>query len=84
MKKPYQKPMLAVEYYSLTQSVSSCSGIKINFVDTTCVLRDPDSTNEMRNWAFHKGFLNTCAINMTGYETDTMCYHTSINAAFSS
>ena len=77
--------MLAVEYYSLTQSISSCVGIKINFADAVCVLRDPDSTNEMRNWARRTGFLSTsCTIDMSGYQGDTVCYHTSINAAFTS
>lgn len=85
MKKPYHKPMLAVEHYSLTQSISSCVGIKINYANGDCVLRDPDSTNEMRNWAYRNGFLSyVCQIDMSGYKSDTICYHTSINAAFTS
>jgi hypothetical protein len=84
MKKPYLKPMLAVEYYSLTQSISSCAGIKISAVDSDCVLRDPDSTNEMKNWAHRYGFLDPCEIDMSGYKSDSICYHTSINAAFTS
>lgn len=85
MKKPYHKPMLAVEHYSLTQSISSCVGIKINSVNAECVLTDPDSTNEMKNWAHRNGFLsNACGIDMSGYKSDTICYHTSINAAFTS
>ena len=84
MKKPYQKPMIAVEYYSLTQAVASCSGVKINFSDSECVRNDPDSTNTMRNWAMRNGFLNPCIINLSGYQNDLVCYHTSVNAAFTS
>ena len=77
--------MLAVEHYSLTQSISSCVGIKINYVDSECVLRDPDSTNKMKNWAKRFGFLSdTCKIDMSGYQEEGFCYHTSINAAFNS
>ena len=79
--------MLAVEHYSLTQSISSCVGIKINHVDAECVLKDPDSTNKMKNWARRNGFLSNvddCKIDMSGYQEDGICYHTSINAAFTS
>ena len=83
MKKPYQKPLLAVEHYSLTQSIASCSGIKINFLDSECVIKDTDSTNMMLNWAYRGGFLD-CEIDMSGYQYDGVCYHTSVNAAFTS
>lgn len=42
------KTLVAVEYYSLTQSISSCTNIKINFLDADCVLKDLDSTNAFR------------------------------------
>ena len=85
MKKPYEKPAIAIEYYSLTQAISSCVGIKINLADSVCVMNDPDSTNMMRNWAKRNGFLSgACRIDMSGYREDGLCYHTSINAAFTS
>lgn len=87
MKKPYEKPLLAVEHFALTQSISSCAGIKINSVDALCVLKDPDSTNVMRNLAHRKGFLNPCGIDgkdLSGHMYDGVCYHTNINAAFTS
>lgn len=84
MKKQYQKPMAAVEQYSLTQTISSCAGIKINAVSAECVLRDPDSTNAMVNWAHRGGFLGGCQRDLSGFQFDGVCYHTSINAAFSS
>lgn len=76
--------MFVVEHYSMTQTVSTCTGIKINSVDTMCVLKDPDSTNMMLNWANHNGFLSTCDRNLSGNGYDSVCYHTNINAAFSS
>lgn len=84
MKKQYQKPLLVVEHYSLTQTVASCSGIKINVASRECVLADPDSTNMMINLAYRNGFLNPCDTNLSGTRYDGVCYHTNINAAFSS
>lgn len=76
--------MIAVEYYSLTQAVAACPGMKINFSDSGCVLNDPASTNMMKNWAMRNGFLNPCDIKLMGFQNDTVCYHTSVNAAFTS
>ena len=84
MKKPYQKPLFLVEHYSLTQTVSSCAGIKINSADTLCVLKDPDSTNGMLNWANRNGFLSPCIRDLSGDKYDSVCYHTNVNAAFTS
>lgn len=85
MKKPYEKPLLAVEQYSLTQSISSCENIKINSVSSGCVIADPDSTLAMRNLAHRNGFLGTaCAIDLSGLMYDGVCYHTNVNSAFTS
>jgi hypothetical protein len=86
MKKPYQKPTIAIERYCLTQSISSCTSIKINLFSAECVIDDPDSTYEMMNWAMRGGFLGSgeCMIDMSGYRNDSVCYHTSVNAAFTS
>lgn len=84
MKKPYQKPLLAVERYCLTQSISSCVGLKINSVDAECVKNDPDSTNMMLNLAHRNGFLAGCAIDVSGHRYEGICYHTNVNAAFTS
>ena len=82
--------MLAVEHYSLSQSIFSCVGIKINSVDSQCVLDDPDSTNLMRNLAHRGGFLGECVtdedggIDLSGHRYEGICYHTNVNAAFTS
>ena len=83
MKKPYEKPVLAVEYYQLTQAIAACA-TKIGFLDSACVLRDADSTPMMKGLAWEKYFV-TCEEQITGMdERDKICYHTNANAAFTS
>ena len=86
MKKTYIKPLLAVEHYELTQTVASCTGMKIGFSSSECVLKDPDSTNQMKDFAKIGFFLGgSCTIFANGMsEKDGICYHTNTNAAFNS
>lgn len=85
MKKPYEKPILAVEYYQLTQAIASCA-TKIGLYDSNCVLKDPDSTSQMKEFAaigwFNAGYCMESASGMDGF--DSICYHTNLNTAFSS
>lgn len=85
MKKQYEKPLIAIEYYELTQAIAACS-LKINFLDKLCVLKDPDSTAEMRNLAMSNYFTSgVCPKSpTTGSDEDGVCYHTNLNAAFNS
>jgi hypothetical protein len=89
MKKEYSKPILAVEYYSLTQAVASCS-IKIfndpSKTEQERVWLDPDSTREMKNMARRGGFIQTCLffVTLDTETSDGSCYHTNSNGAFSS
>lgn len=77
--------MIAVEHYELTQSIASCS-LKIGFLDSMCVLKDADSTTEMRNLAAQFMFTSGQCVNepKIGSDEDGICYHTNMNAAFSS
>lgn len=91
MKRRYEKPMLCIEHYALTQTIAACSGIKIKDGPGTGyedVLNDPDATNTMKTMARRGGFLTTsdgCRISLVGTtDTDGVCYHTNINAAFNS
>lgn len=91
MKKTYTKPLLAVEHYELTQTIASCA-TKIGFFDSACVLSDPQSTNQMKDFAkigffaqstiADKGSCSMTAQGMDGF--DSICYHTNINTAFNS
>ncbi|MBQ7345667.1 MAG: hypothetical protein IJW45_06370 [Oscillospiraceae bacterium] len=83
MKKKYEKPILCVERYAMTQSIAVCS-IKI-YNDPTLpankdVLNDPDSTNSMKNLARVGGFISSdgCSLALEGRVVDGICFHTSV------
>lgn len=84
MKKQYEKPTLAVEYYQLTQAIAACV-TKIGFLDSACVKQDPDATNQMKNLAWEGYFMTGCDQSATGMDqNDSICYHTNASAAFTS
>lgn len=85
MKKKYIAPLIAVEHYELTQAIASCE-TKIGFLDSDCVKKDPDSTNQMKDLAWSGYFVEgSCEDYPYGMDgTDKICYHTNANAAFSS
>ena len=86
MKKHYEKPLVAIEYFELTQTIASCN-IKIGFLDSACVRNDPDATSEMKNLAMQFYFASgTCAKSYGpgANPNDGVCYHTNLNAAFNS
>ena len=89
MKKIYEKPALAVEYFSLTQSIAGCSGIKIQGIGSSAdVLADPDATATMKSLARAFGFISSggCRRPLDGQmeaaNGDTICYHGPIRTAF--
>ena len=82
----YEKPMAAVEFYRLSQSIAACT-IKISYLDWECVVKDNDSPPEMRSFAYlyHNYFSTPCDINCASIqENDKICVHTQVNAAFTS
>lgn len=87
MKKIYTTPMIAIERYELTQSIATCI-TKIGFISSECVQKDPDAPDEMKDYAWDGYFVDTTVCDnfisedMDG--ADTICYHTSANAAFNS
>lgn len=89
MKRQYSKPMLSLDFYSLTQTVASCS-IKIfrdkNLTVAQRVMADPDATLEMKNLARIGGFIDdACTLSVDYLKTnDGTCYHTNVNGSFSS
>ena len=85
MKKHYQRPMLMVEFFAVAQRLSNCS-LSIGYNDAGCVLNDDDSTLMMKDLAM-QGFFSgeNCMMHPIGTETeDGICYHVSVNLAFSS
>lgn len=86
MKKQYIKPMLAVEYYELTQAIAACA-TKFGFMNSECVKNDADATAQMKDLAWAGFFTdsNNCAAFPEGMDgTDAICYHTNANSAFTS
>jgi hypothetical protein len=94
MKLSYQKPLVAVERFELSQSIAACT-IKIGFASNTCVQNDADTPPEMRSVAIQNPmyFADKCneaghfdVINdfVPGLTKDQLCYHTQTNATFTS
>lgn len=85
MKKAYERPLLLVERFELTQRLSNCS-LLIGFQDRMCVLQDDDSTVSMRNMAVSGYFTaQGCTKYPMNQDADEgVCYHTSVNLVFSS
>lgn len=85
MKMKYEKPLIAVEKYALTQTIASCS-TKIGFEDSGCVLNDPDAPDGFRNLAGIGYFVDEVCSFVPNIkdERDNICYHTSANAMFTS
>ena len=88
MKRQYHRPELLVERFDLTQTLSNCS-VMIGLQDQRCILKDEDSTNQMKNYAV-KGYFSAdpyigCGKPITNMDhEDGICYHTSVNLVFSS
>ena len=84
MKKKYEKPLIAVENYVLSQAIASCE-TKIGFVNSTCVQNDVDAPDGYRNLAGIGYFTEVCEFQpKITDQNDNICYHTSANAMFQS
>lgn len=85
MKKKYAAPAIAIEHYELTQTIAACE-TKIGFLDSECVKKDPDSTNQMKDLAWSGYFTaGACEEYPEGMDAkDKICYHTNARAAFNS
>lgn len=89
MKKPYIKPVFAVEKFALTQQIAACSALKINMQTSSCVLDNTD----MADMAI-PGYFDMVTLAADGYfwecikkpaqdhDSDLLCYYTSVNMAF--
>ena len=88
MKMKYEKPMACVELYKLSQSIAACA-IKISFLNNACVVADPDTPEETRGLAYVLGEYFTtvggCDKDATKtQDNEKICYHTQVNAMFTS
>jgi hypothetical protein len=88
MKIKYEKPLVAVERYELSQAIAGCITKIGPNGSNACIRTDPDTPGAMRSDA-NRGYFadNTCLpmfIVNQGAMYDGICYHTQANATFPS
>ena len=94
LKTKYEKPMVVVDRYALSQAIAGCS-IKVGLADRGCFLTDGDVTQQMKSYAYYGWFVDTtgsnpCTIRVEAGHTystdggDGFCYHTNANGALTS
>ena len=88
LKKAYVKPQILVENFALTQQIAKCNAVRISMQNGPCVMKDPDSSPEMKQIAAAGGF-NTMGAGgcswMPTYQTgDGLCYFSNMHMVFSS
>lgn len=84
MKMKYEKPVVAVDRYELSQAIAGCS-IRVNSADSLCFLKDPDVPGIAKSYAANGWFVEGCVLTtIAGMNYDGMCYHTQVNAALKS
>lgn len=77
MKKPYNKPMIMVEVFSLSENIASCTpGLMNNLGITEDILKDMGLFTEIEN----------CIDSVTDGKTipwynEKLCYHTSVKGS---
>lgn len=85
MKKQYERPVIEMESFQITQQISSCGSMKINLTNGECVLKSNFATPEMRRLAIAGFFVDGCDLAVTGMDVgDGYCVMTNVNVAFSS
>lgn len=88
MKLKYEKPLIAVEKYALSQAIASCP-TQVGYNNHECIAADEDVPPAMRDFAsmgvFGEG---RCIPGMEAFGGDDIydgvCYHTNTNALFNS
>ena len=90
MKMKYEKPLVAVERYELSQAIAGCV-IKIGPSGTrTCIRTDADTPAVIRSRANDGYFADITCLPLDGFmvtpgtQFDGVCYHTSASAIFPS
>ena len=86
MKKQYERPVIEMEDFQITQQITSCGSMKINALSAECVLESRFATAQMRRLALAGSFLdNSCAKSVVGMDVgDGICVMTNVNVAFTS
>lgn len=85
MKMKYEKPMVAVDRFELSQSIAGCI-VNVNFTGSSCFLT-ADVPPQMKEFAASGWFVDPvgCIIQTAeGTTFDGVCIHTSANGAITS
>lgn len=93
MRMKYEKPLVAVDRYELSQAIAGCS-VKVGLADRGCFLRDADVPAQMKSYAYYGWFVDTTGTNPCNTkiaagqtyndDADGFCYHTNANGALTS
>lgn len=86
MKAKYQKPMVAVDLYKLSQAIAGCS-IKVNYNSSLCYLTDSSVPPALVGYAAEGWFTaeGACVKKAEdGQVFDGFCYHTQGNGVSTS
>lgn len=85
MKLKYEKPLIAVEQYALSQAIAACP-TQVGYNDNICMAKDEDVPGPMRDLAatgmFGEGRCVESTIDMGS--DDNVCYHTNVSLLFCS
>lgn len=87
MKMKYEKPLVAVDRYELSQAIAGCGAVKISLESSQCFLRDPDAPAITKAYAANGWFTANghCDIQtVAGVTYDGLCYHTQANGVLTS
>ena len=93
MKKIYTKPVCLVEKFVLTQQISAFADVQIPFTSSSCVIDNPQISDfavpgygYLVSMAKRNYFLDgSCTRDFSSADgNDLLCYHTSVNQAFTS
>ena len=87
MKKTYEKPMVAIDRYKLSQAIAGCSAIKVGLESSSCFMKDPDVPAITKAYAANGWFTanGECKIQtVSGVSYDGICYQTQVNGALPS
>lgn len=86
MKMKYEKPLVAVERYELSQSIASCA-IKVGPNGSNgCIINNSENLGAMGSLAYVGYFTSVTGgctmVPSIGQDFSGVCYHTQANAAF--
>ena len=93
MKKIYTKPVCLVEKFVLTQQICACADVQIPSTSSSCVIDNPQISDfavpgygYLVSMAKRNYFLDgSCTRDFSSADgNDLLCYHTSVNQAFTS